>query len=47
VCLNTPTPPLGMPLVFGEQLIIHRSWYPRSLDVNLCSYYLRRISKDS
>jgi len=32
--------------LFGEWLIHHRSWPPRSLDVNLCSYYLWRISKD-
>jgi len=33
--------------VFGEWLRIHRSWHPRSLGVNPCSYYSWRILKDS
>jgi len=43
--LNVALPTLEE--VFGEWLISHRSWPSRSLDVNPCSYYLRRILKDS
>jgi hypothetical protein len=32
--------------VFGEWLEIHTSWPPRSLDVNMCGYYLWSIFKD-